>query len=144
MIKNNFSNFATNISELRPYCVKIQTGPNGTNDNNDGYLNFFLDGEMDGVGWYDVNNIVLDKCFEDLRNISIQNPYNDAWKGSITVTVNGTETALSCDGCGGNPFEKEIVVDGNNDSADQAPTNCFKGKKCTLTLLGEEGRGIQI
>ena len=69
MVKNNFSNFATNISELRPYCVRIQTGPNGTNDNNDGYLNFFLDGEMDGVGWYDVNNMVLDKC------LSLNNKY---------------------------------------------------------------------
>ena len=132
------------VSELRPYCVKIQTGPNGTNDINNGYLNFFINGEMNGVEWYDVNNIVLDKCYETLRNISIQNPNKDAWMGSITVTVNGTEAALACDGCGGNPFDKEIVVDGNIDSAGQAPTNCLKGKKCTLTLSGEEGSSIAI
>ena len=64
--------------------------------------------------------------------------------GSITVTVNGTEATLTCDGCGGNAFDKEIVVDGNIDSAGQAPTNCLKGKKCTLTLSGEEGSSIAL
>ena len=92
---------------------------------------------------YDVNQIVLDKCYADLKTISVQNTNNDAWEGSITVTVNGTEQALTCDGCGGSPFNKEIVVDGNGDSADQAPTNCLNGKKCTLKISGGKGSGIQ-
>ena len=93
---------------------------------------------------YDVNQIVLNKCYADLKTISVQNTNNDAWEGTITVTVNGTEQALTCDGCGGSPFSKEIVVDGNGDSADQAPTNCLNGKKCTLKISEEKGSGIQI
>ena len=45
--------------ESLPYCIKMQTGPNGKN-NNDGYLNVFINGVPMDLEHYDVNQIVLE------------------------------------------------------------------------------------
>ena len=92
-------------------------------------------------GWFDVNEIVIDECLNDLVNISIRNTNDDAWKGTVIVTENGEEVPLICVGnCGGNAFNKEIVVDGNDDSTDQASTYCLYGQHCMLKLFRKEGK----
>ena len=100
--------------------------------------------------WFDVNEIVINECFNDLVNISVRNNFNnDAWKGTIIVKENGEEVPLTCDiGCGGNAFDKEIVVDGNDDSKDQdspyccthASTYCLNGELCNLKISKNEGQ----
>ena len=100
-------------------------------------------------GWFDVNQIVFDVCFDELFDISIRNINDDAWKGTIIVKDmkknrgNGEEVPLTCyNGCGGNAFNKEIVVDGNDDSTDQASTYCLNGQLCHLALFKKEGSNI--
>ena len=100
-------------------------------------------------GWFDVNQIVCDVCFDNLFDISIQNNNDDAWKGTIIVKDmkknrgNGEEVPLACyNGCGGKAFNKEIVVDGNDDSTDQASTYCLNGQLCNLKLSKKEGTNI--
>ena len=116
------------------YCVKIQTGPNGENGNNNGHLSVSIN---------DVNKIVIDECFAELYDISIENNNDDAWKGTIIVKENGEEVPLTCyNGCGGNAFNNEIVVDGNDDSTDQASTYCLNGQLCNLKLSRKEGINI--
>ena len=91
---------------------------------------------------WDVNEIVIDECFNDLFDISVGNDFNeDAWKGTIIVTENGEEVPLTCYiGCGGNAFNKEIVLDGNDDSTDQASTYCLNKQMCHLKLSKKEGK----
>ena len=100
-------------------------------------------------GWFDVNKIVIDECFAELYDISIKNNNDDAWKGTIIVKENGEEVPLTCyNGCGGNAFNKEIVVDGNDDSTDQdsthcctyASTYCLNGELCNLKISKKEGK----
>ena len=89
--------------------------------------------------WFNYGAIVEDECYEDFHEISIQNNNIDAWKGTITVTVNREEVPLTCAGCGGNIFRKDIVVDGDADSTNQASTYCLNGKMCSLKLSGNDG-----
>ena len=91
---------------------------------------------------WDVNEIVIDECFNDLFDISVGNDFNeDAWKGTIIVTENGEEVPLTCYiGCGGNAFNQEIVLDGNDDSTDQASTYCLNKQMCHLKLSKKEGK----
>ena len=89
--------------------------------------------------WFNYGSIVEDKCYEGFHEIAIQNNNIDAWKGTITVTVNGEEVPLTCAGCGGNIFRKDIVVDGDADSTNQASTYCLNGQMCTLKISGNDG-----
>ena len=104
-------------------------------------------------GWFDRNQTVLEECFDDLMDISVQNINLDAWAGTIVVKRNGKEVLLTCAGCEGIPFDKTIGVDGNWnidwidgrwDGKDQAPTWCLNGKICKLTLQGRKGNNSQI
>ena len=126
-------------------CVKIQTGKSGSNQ---GHLKLSInetpkdraDSNINkSTTWFKHGAIVENKCFENFYEIAIQNNDIDAWKGTITVTVNGEERPLTCVGCGGSPFHKDIVVDGDADSTDQASTYCFNGKMCTLKLSRNDG-----
>ena len=87
--------------------------------------------------------MVVNQCMYDLQDISVQNINEDAWAGTISVTANGEEVPLTCDVCGGSPFDNRIVVDGNADSGNHAPTICFDGRPCTLTLSGKTGNVIE-
>ena len=95
-------------------------------------------------GWFDRNQTVLDECFDDLMDISVQNSNADAWAGTIVVKRNGKEVLLTCAGCEGIPFDKTIAVDGNSDGKDQAPTYCLNGKICKLTIQGRKDNNSQI
>ena len=98
-----------------------------------------INGVQIANGYFDVNEVVMDQCFVIIEYIAVQNRNNDAWTGAITVTVNGVETGLKCEGCSGSPFRKFIVVDGNGDSKDQAATHCQNGDSCTLSVSGKKG-----
>ena len=137
------------ISEPVSYCVKIQTGSNGNNGGNQGYLSVaiketLLDNKwvttpaapVKRDGWFDRNQIVYEQCFDDFEYITVQNKKTDAWAGTIIVRRNGVEVPLTCAGCGGSPFNKKIAVDGNSDGKDFAQTYCLNGKTCKLTLQG--------
>jgi len=114
------------------YCVKIQTGPTGGNK---GHLSVLINDVPKVQGWFDRNIIVMDECFAELYDISVRNNDEDAWKGTIIVKGNGEEVPLTCyNGCGGNAFNKEIVVDGDDNSDDQASTHCLNGQLCKLKL----------
>ena len=122
-------------------CVKIQTGKSASNqghlkisinetpkDRADSYIN-------KSTTWFKHGAIVENKCFENFYEIAIQNNNIDAWKGTITVTVNGEEVPLTCVGCSGSPFLKDIVVDGDSDSKQLADSWCLNGKTCSLTWI---------
>lgn len=79
--------------------------------------------------------ILIDQCFETIEDITVQNTDDNAWTGRIAVTVNGVETPLYCVECGGSPFDKYIVVDGDsNYRYQEAPTYCKNGDACTLSV----------
>ena len=94
--------------------------------------------------WFECNEIVFEQCFEKFYGLQVQNTDEDSWAGTITVTVNGTEAPLTCFGCDGKPFDKEIVVDGNDDDASQANTTCLNGNACKLQLTKNEGTIFQF
>merc|ERR1719370_1759006 len=125
------------ICESISYCVNITTGPNGNNGGNQGYLSVSINGLMKKQGWFDRNQIVLEECFDELMDISVQNNNNNAWAGTIVVKRNDMEVPLTCSGCEGSPFDKKIAVDGNSDGEDQAQTYCLNGKICKITLQAE-------
>merc|ERR1719430_1596774 len=127
-----------------PYCVKINTGlKSKLNHEEHGYLSVSISTDQNGTWhnvskWFECNEIVLEQCFEKFYGLQVQNTDEDSWAGTITVTVNGTEAPLTCFGCGGKPFDKEIVVDGNDDDASQANTTCLNGYACKLQLTKNE------
>ena len=138
-------NFNIKISEKDIICVKIKTGQSGANH---GHLKISINETPKervesninkSTTWFKHGAIVEDNCFEDFYSIAIQNNNIDAWKGTVTVTVNGEEVPLTCAGCGGNAFHKDIVVDGDADSTNQASTHCLNGQMCTLKLSGNYG-----
>ena len=100
--------------------------------------------KTNGSEWFDLNQIVLEECFSEFMDISVQNTDHDAWVGTIVVKRNDIEVPLTCSGCEGIPFEKTIAVDGNRDGTDQAPTYCLNGKICKLTLKGKKVNTSQI
>ena len=111
-----------------------------------GHLEFEINGWYNWGNWFNVNQKVVDKCFEDFEGMYVQNTHDAAWKGTITVKKNGIEVPLTCAGCRGIPFENvngnDIVVDGNDDSWDEAPTLCLHGTRCYLQLYRKEGNII--
>ena len=119
--------------------MKIQTGLDGTNGNNNGFLRVDINGVnfVPSTSFFEPNQVVIDICFERLDSITVRNEDDDAWTGTINVKVDGVDKKLDCDECGGRLFEHEIVVDGNGDSGDQAPTNCLNGASCTLKISGK-------
>ena len=116
----------------------------GHNLEDHGYLSLSInDGSWHNVSkWFECTETVIEQCFDNFYGITVTNDDTDAWTGTITVTVNGTEADLTCFGCGGDPFDKEIVVDGNNDGAEMAPTCCLNGQTCKLQLSKNEGTFI--
>ena len=99
---------------------------------------------MKKQGWFDRNQIVLEECFDDLMDISVQNNNNNAWAGTIVVKRNDKQVPLTCSGCEGSPFDKKIAVDGNWDGKDQAPTYCLNGKICKLTIQGKKATTMRL
>ena len=99
---------------------------------------------MKKQGWFDRNQIVLEECFDDLMDISVQNNNNNAWAGTIVVKRNDKQVPLTCSGCEGSPFDKKIAVDGNWDGKDQAPTYCLNGKICKLTIQGKKATTMRF
>ena len=87
--------------------------------------------------YFDKGQVVIDSCFETLDSITVQNTDNNAWAGTMSVTHNGHEDTLSCDKCGGDPFEHTIVADGNGDGDKLGPTNCLNGDACVFTISGK-------
>ena len=118
------------------YCVKIVTG---TGNSNDGNLHVSVNGVVQiASNYFDLGEVVMDNCFATMPSIQIVNPTANAWTGEITVTDNGGDRILSCDGCTGNEFESVLVVDGNSDGSNQASTHCLDGILCTISVAGIE------
>ena len=80
--------------------------------------------------------VVVDTCFSTLSSITVANPTNNGWGGTITVTYNGKEKILHCTGCTGSKFVKNLAVDGNSDGTDLGSTHCLNGKSCIVFIAG--------
>ena len=114
-------------------CVTITTGKEA---NNEGTLNVTLNGVVAANGDYGKGAVVIDTCFTSfdvLKTIELSNPSDNAWAGQIKIMHGKRPTLIHCDGCSGSPYFRNIVVDGNSDSSDQSPTQCFDGKTCLIT-----------
>ena len=114
----------------------------GTSTHNGGPVNVFVDS---GSGYIQVNTpgisyvtgvTVADQCFDTIVGVQVSNDGNDAWVGSIELSMDGKTTyyPLVCSDCTGKSNAMPIVVDGNADSWDQAMTWCLRGAMCTLTV----------
>lgn len=103
---------------------------------NDGTLMVKMNGEITANAYYDKGDAVVDTCFKriSLRDIQLGNPVqpSDAWAGHIEITRGGKVVPIKCDNCIGSPYNGTIVVDGDSDSADLSPTQCF-GRFCSIT-----------
>ena len=90
-----------------------------------------INGVRSVEGYFDTREVVIDQCFKTIEDITIQNTDNNAWRGWLTVTINGVRTPLICEECGGSPFDKSIVVDGDSRwKYYELPTNCRSGDGC--------------
>ena len=113
-------------------CVRITTGTVGENH---GTLTLKMGTAVAATGNFTKGAVVIDSCFNDLQDITLSNPSNDAWAGEISITENGKPTSLSCQGCIGQYLSDVIVVDGDADSTDQASTQCLNGEECTISWV---------
>ena len=81
------------------------------------------------------NEEAINKCFQSLDSIIIQNPTDNAWIGDISVTKRGEKMDLICtSGCTGSNFSGKIVVDGNGDARHMAKSWCDNGNACTFSI----------
>ena len=90
---------------------------------------------------FERNDVVIDECFSNVDSITVQNPKNNAWAGEIRVTKSGVKQnlTLSCNSdCNGGNFGGKIVVDGNRDGKNLAPSWCLNGKNCFLKIKGKK------
>ena len=116
------------------FCVKIVTGTKRTG--NDGTLQLSINNLDFRSRMFRLGEQVIDACFPTLDFVSVRNPTNDAWTGEIVVTRNGVQKRLVCIDCSGEPFIKQLIVDGNDDGTNQASTRCLNGATCILVLTG--------
>ena len=85
------------------------------------------------------NEEAINKCFESLDSITIQNPTDNAWIGEISATKSGEKKDLICiSGCTGSTFSGEILVDGNGDARSKATSWCDNGNACTFLIDGKK------
>ena len=111
----------------------------GLASENDGNLNVLVDS---GEGYFPVNfpkfyyggNVVVDQCFDKLISVQVNNQLDDAWTGSIELSTDRKASyfPFECADCTGSTNSMPVVVDGGNDSYDQATTWCFDGRTCTM------------
>ena len=113
-------------------CVKITTGTGGYNG---GTLMVKIDTTVVATGHFTKGDVVTDNCFYGLQGITLSNPSDDAWTGTISITMDGKSTPIRCQGCTGQSLSNAIVVDGNADGADHSSTQCLNGKICTISWL---------
>merc|ERR1712126_91896 len=111
------------------FCIKIITGANVYND---GTLTLSINNDLQFESKkFKRNDEVIDQCFASVDSITVQNPTTDGWTGEIRVTktTNGViqgRTLYCNSGCTGvKSFIRKIVVDGNGDGVDQAPSRCL-------------------
>ena len=123
-------------------CLLVKT------DHNAGTLNVFVNEQrvISGNNVYGKGGVVLDRCFESLDKIEVQNPTDNAWVGSISVSNDGGASYRSVSACtaciykgdSSSSSSRFIGVDGNNDI--HAMVACVNRAKCELLLP----RGLQI
>ena len=129
------------IFSVTPFCIQILTGNGGTDD---GTLSLSINEvqQFQPNTYFSSGTTVIDTCFSNFESISISNPSNSAWHGKILVNYNGKNinNKLTCPKCTGKPFDKNvkktIVVDGNHNGVDMAPTKCLRKHVCIIKLLG--------
>ena len=115
-------------------CVKIMTG-SGSHDG--GFLKVMVNGEIKANRSFAKGSTVFDSCMSELRAISVQNPKNDAWVGTIVITKDGQAASTKCQKCGGEKNFERISVDGNSDSRSQA--YCLNKKTCEIDWVFQNG-----
>lgn len=114
------------------YCVQIKTGEEGSND---GYLEFTIAGKNTPAQEYKKGTTVSEECFEEPVEVTVKNPKNDAWAGTVKFSTDFKQNwfDMPCTNCGrGKKLNAKLVVDGNGDSDDQGEYTCLKEKTCTL------------
>ena len=96
-----------------------------------------VNGKIKAARKFATESTVFDSCMSELRDISVQNPKNDAWVGKIIITKDGQAASTKCQKCGGEKNFERISVDGNFDSRSQA--YCLNGKTCEITWIFPNG-----
>ena len=112
-------------------CVQITTG---TGARDDGDIAVNINGSVAARSYHAAGSIVIQSCIKGLQTLTIQGTSNDGWAGNIAITVDGEPTTVKCQNCTGESYTRGIVVDGNSDSSDQAPTRCFV-EACSITWV---------
>ena len=118
------------------HCVRIITGPESDDQ---GTIDVIVYSTNDDIisslsgDWYDNGETVLDECFPNqIGNITVHNPTNDGWRGSMEISYNGIDYAhLECIDCTGSDSSSAFfLVDGN--ASHGANTECLNGDICTF------------
>ena len=109
----------------------------GNDKLSDGTIQVSVDGITQVASTYFAQGeVVLDSCFPTLPLLKVANPTTNGWGGTITVTDNGKEEILSCNGCTGVELVKDLAVDGNSDGSILASTHCLNGNACIVFVAG--------
>jgi hypothetical protein len=131
---------ACSVTQAR-YALRIQTG---TAEHNDGTLIVHVDSGSgsglepvsSGTGLnYKKGSVVLQQCYiNDIASVQVTNPSINAWTGAVEHSSDGGETyqPMACTGCVSVADTSQIVVDGNDDGASQANTQCLGGVGCSI------------
>ena len=80
---------------------------------------------------------MVDQCFDSLDKVEIRALNENAWAGSISAKISGSDSYQPfsvCDKCepGNASAAQAIVVDGDGNSAIYGKTTCMNGNTCEL------------
>ena len=83
---------------------------------------------------YAKGEVVLDKCYDNLVGVRVENTNGDAWTGSVLFSRGPTKVfeAGECRTCTTNGGTAVISVDGDPGNS-QAETTCFGGRQCAIS-----------
>ena len=117
----------------------------GTESSNDGTVDVYVDvgsgfelaSASSGTN-YGSGETVVESCYATPFELQVLNPSNNAWTGSILVSMDGGSTYVpaTCTSCDAGTSTESIVVDGNDDGAGQAITQCLNGATCDISMTG--------
>jgi hypothetical protein len=134
---------ATHVLGMRAgsTCIRIITD---TGTHADGYIKVVVGTTIvvDGTTNYGVGSTVLDQCYTGFSHMYIQGPTGNAWKGSITASIDagttysGMKCVSNCWGASSETSEISVDLDDNRstDVESFSNTRCQDGKTCKIVL----------
>ena len=117
-------------------CLKVTTGEH---HNHDGTIYVFVNGNKVASSnkVYGKGEVVINKCYDSLDKVQVQNPTKNGWAGSISASSKADGKFIpmtGCSGCkaGSDKAKEAFVVDGDDVGATLGKIACMKGAVCTL------------